>query len=145
MMSSKSQLWKDNGSLPQPLESWSNICAPAPLPPDVTFVQISVITDSSAQCTSVLPVEKQHPVMQHIIVWRPSVISVIDGNILTMFATFESVEDVMPQDMWLITAQSTHWPSLTFTALMEEPTQTTMTSIPLWMTTKGMVCIEPGA
>ena len=83
--------------------------------------------------------------MWHIIVWRPNVISVTDGDIPTMSATFESVEAVTPWDMWSITAQSIHLPSQTFATLMEGPTLTTMTSTPLWMTTRGMVRIEPGA
>ena len=83
--------------------------------------------------------------MQHIIVWRPNVISVTDGDILTTFATFESVEDVTPCGMWLITAQSIHLPSQTFATLMKKPTLTMTTSTPLWMTTRGMVHIEPGA
>ena len=83
--------------------------------------------------------------MQHIIVWQPSVISVIDGDILMMSATFRSVEDVMPWGMWSITAQSICLPTQMLTALMGEPTLTMMTSTPLWMMTRGMVCIEPGA
>ena len=100
---------------------------------------------SSARCTSVPAVERQHPVMQHIIVWKPNVISVTDGDIPTTFATFRSVEDVTPRGMWSITAQSIHLSSWTFATLMEGPTLTMMTSTPLWMTTRGMVHIEPGA
>ena len=72
-------------------------------------------------------------------------ISVIDGDIQMRFATFGSAEDVAPQDMWLITAQSTHLLSQKLAILMGEPILMMMTSIPLWMTTKGMVCVEPGA
>ena len=94
---------------------------------------------------SVTPAERQHQATWHIIVWQPSVISVIDGDIPMMFATFGSVEDAMPQGMWSITAQSSRLPSQTFAALMGELTPTTTTSTPLWMMTRGMVCIEPGA
>ena len=61
------------------------------------------------------------------------------------YATFKSVEDVMPQDMWSITAQSTCLPNQRFATLMEGPTLMMMTSTPLWMITKEMVCVEPGA
>ena len=71
-------------------------------------------------------------------------ISVIDGDIPTTSATFGSVEDVTPQDMWSITAQSTCLPSQKLTALMGEPTLMTTTSTPLWMMTRGIVCVEPG-
>ena len=109
------------------------------------FAWISVITGSSAQCAPVLFAERQHLVMWHIIVWRPNVISVIDGDTPTMFATFRSVEDATPWGMWSITAQSIRLPSQTFATLTEEPTLTTMISTPLWMTTSRMVRIEPGA
>ena len=72
-------------------------------------------------------------------------ISVTDGDIPTTFATFGSVEDVTPQGMWLIIAQSIHLPSQMFATLMEESTLMTTTSTPLWMTTRRMVHIEPGA
>ena len=61
------------------------------------------------------------------------------------FATFKPVEDVTPQDMWSITAQSICLSNQSLIALMEEPIWMTMTSTPLWMTTREMVCIEPGA
>ena len=60
-------------------------------------------------------------------------------------ATFGSVENAMPLGMWSITTQSICLPSQTLAALMGELTPTTITSTPLWMTTKGMVCIKPGA
>ena len=60
-------------------------------------------------------------------------------------AIFGSVEDVTPPDMWSITAQSTCLLNQELAILMEGPTQMMMTSTPLWMTTKGLVCIEPGA
>ena len=82
--------------------------------------------------------------MQHIIVWQPNVISVLDGDIPMISAIFESVEDVMPWGMWLITAQSIRLPSQMLTVLMEEPTWMTMTSTPLWMTTREIGCIESG-
>ena len=62
-----------------------------------------------------------------------------------MSVTFGSVEDVMPQGMWLITAQLIHLPNQMLKALMGEPTPTTMTSTPLWMTTRELGCVEPGA
>ena len=145
MMSSESRLPKANGSLPQHPESLSSTLAPTPPTPNATFAQILVTMGSSAQCTSVLPAEKWCLVTWHIIVWRSNVISVIDGDIPTTFATFRSVEDATPQGMWSITAQSIHLPSQTFTTLMEELTLTITTSAPLWMTTRGMVHIEPGA
>ena len=88
---------------------------------------------------------KPHQVTQHIIVWRPGVVSVLDGDIPMLSATFGSVEDAMPQGTWSITAESICLPSQMFAALMEEPIQMTTTSIPLWMTTRGMVRIKPGA
>ena len=144
-MSSRSRLPKANGLPPQHPESLSNTLTPTPPTPNATFAQISAIMGSSAQCTSVLPAEKRHPVMQHIIVWRPNVISVVDGDTLTMFATFGSVEDATPRGMWSITAQSIRLPSQMFTTLMEELTLMTMTPTPLWMTTRRMVHIKPGA
>ena len=143
-MSSGFRLPKANGLPPQCPESLSNALAPTPPTPNTTFAQILVTTGSSARCTSVLPAGKQHPVMQHIIVWRPNVISVVDGDTLMTFATFRSVEDATPWGMWSITAQSIHLPSQMFATLMEEPTLTMTTSTPLWMTTKGMVHIKPG-
>ena len=89
--------------------------------------------------------KKPHQAMQHIIIWRPNVVSVIDGDILTMSAIFGSVEDVTPQDMWLITAQSIHLPNQMLTALMAGLTQTMMTSMPSWMTTREVRRIKPGA
>ena len=100
---------------------------------------------SSAPCTSVLPVGRPRQVMWHITVWRPNVVSVLDGDILMMSATFKSVEDVIPWGMWSITVQSIHLPSWTLTALMKEPIPMTMTSTPLWITTRGIGHIEPGA
>ena len=60
--------------------------------------------------------------MLHIIVWKPNVISVIDEDTLMTYATFESVEDVMPMGMWQITVQSTPCLSQQLAALMGEPT-----------------------
>ena len=88
---------------------------------------------------------KQCQVMQCIIVWQPNVVSVLDGDILMMSVIFRSVEDVTPWGMWSITAQLTHLPNQMLEALMGEHTLTTMTSTPLWMTTKGIGHIEPGA
>ena len=145
MMSSASKSLKDNGSPPQHLKSSSHILTPPPPPPNVTFAQIVVTMACTSRCTPVQPAMKLCQVTLPIIVWQPNVISVTDGDIPTKFAIFGSVEDAMPQGMWLITAQSIHLPSRTLEALMEEPIQTTMTSTPLWMTTREMVHIEPGA
>ena len=144
-MSSISKSWKDNGSPPPPLKSLSKTPALTPPTPTVTFAQILVTMGSPVPCTPVLPVGNRHRAMRHIIVWQPNVISVFDGDTQMRFAIFESAEDVTPRDMWLITAQSTHLLNQELTILMGEPTQMTMTSTPLWMTTKGLVCIEPGA
>ena len=144
-MSSVSKLLKDNGLPPPPLESLSGTLAPTPPTPNVTFAQILVTTGSPAPCIPVLPVGNQHPVMQHIIVWQPNVISVINGDTQMRFAIFGSVEDVTPRDMWSITAQSTCLLNQELAILMGEPTPTTMTSTPLWMTTRELVCIKPGA
>ena len=116
LSASKSQ--KANGSLPHPCKSWSNALVPPPPTPSATFARISVTMAYTAQCTPVQPVTKPHQVMLPIIVWRPSVVSVIDGDTLTKSVTFESVEDAMPRDMWSITAQSIHLPNQTLEALM---------------------------
>ena len=99
----------------------------------------------TAQCTPAQPATKPCQVTLSIIVWKPSVVSVIDGDTLTKSVTFESVEDAMPEDMWSVTAQSIHLPNQMLTALMGEPTPMTMTSTPLWMTTRGIGHIKPGA
>ena len=136
---------KDNGSPPPPLESSSKTPTPTPPTPNVTFARILVTTGSPAPCTPVPPVGSQHRAMRHIIVWQPNVISVIDGDTQTRFAIFGSAEDVTPQDMWSITAQSTRLLNRELAILMGEPIPMTMTSIPLWTTTKGVVCVKPGA
>ena len=145
MMSSVSKSLKDNGSLPPPLASSSKTPALTPPTPNVTVARISVTMGSPAPCTPVLPAGNWRLVTRHIIVWQPSVISVINGDTQMKPAIFGSAEDVTPPDMWSITAQSTRLLNQELAILMEEPTQTTMTSTPLWMTTKGLVCIEPGA
>ena len=144
-MSSVSKSLKDNESLPLSLVSSSKTPALTSPTPNVTVAWISVTTGSPAPCTPVLPAGNRRPVTRHIIVWQPSVISVIDGDTQMKPAIFGSVEDVTPPDMWSITAQSTRLLNQELTILMWEPTQTMMTSTPLWMTTKGLVCIEPGA
>ena len=144
-MLSVSKSLKDNGSLPPPLVSSSKTPAPTPPTPNVTIARISVTTDSLALCTPVLPVGNQCWATQHIIVWRPSVISVIDGGTQMRSAIFGSVEDATPRDMWSVTAQSIHLPSQKLTTLMGEPIPMTMTSILSWMTTREMICVEPGA
>ena len=131
--------------LPYPHKSWSNIHV-LPLPtPSVTFAQIMVTMASFAQCTPVQPVGRPHQAMWHIIVWRPNVISVIAGNIPMTSAIFRSAEDVTPRGMWLITAQSIHLSNLLLATLMEKSILMTMTSTPLWMTTRKIECIKPGA
>ena len=144
-MSSISRSLKANGSPLQHPESLSNAHIPPPPTPAATFAQISVIMGSSAPCTSALPVVKPCQVMQHIIVWQPNVVSVLDGDILIMSVTFGSVEDATPWGMWSITAQSICLPNQMLEALMGEPTLTMMTSTPLWMTTREIGCVEPGA
>ena len=144
-MSSISKSLRGNGSLPPPLVSLSKIPVPTPPTPNVTIARILVTMGSPAPCTPVLPAGNRHPVTQHIIVWQPNVISVIDGDTQMRPAIFGSVEDVTPPDMWSITAQSTRLLNQELTILTGEPTPTMMTSTPLWMTTRGWVCIEPGA
>ena len=123
----------------------SNTRARAPPPPIATFAQILTIMGSPAQCTSVLPVGNQHQDMLHIIVWQPNVISVTNEDTLTMSAIFRSVEDVTPQGMWSITAQSIPLPNHILDALTMGPTPMTMTSTPLWMMTEKAKNVEPGA
>ena len=62
-----------------------------------------------------------------------------------MSATFGSVENATPQGTWLITAQSIRLSSQMLAVLMEESIWTMTTLTPLWMTTRGMVYIKPGA
>ena len=145
MMASISKSLKDNGSLPPPLPSLSKTPVLTPPTPNVTVAQISVTTGSPAPCTPVLPVGNQRWAMWHIIVWQPSVISVIDGDTQMRFAIFGSVEDAMPRDTWSITAQLICLPSQKLATLMGEPILTTMISILSWMTTREMACVEPGA
>ena len=135
----------DNGS-PHPLpESSSNNRTPALLPPNATFVWIQVTMASPAPCIAAPPVKRQPLVTLPIIVWRPNVISVIDGDTPTRYATFGSVEDATIRAMWSITALSTHLTNQMLNRLMEEPIQTTTISTPLWMTTRRMIYVEPGA
>ena len=60
-------------------------------------------------------------------------------------AIFRPVEDAMLWDMWSITAQSIHLPNQKLAILMGELIPMTMTSTPLWTTTRELVRIEPGA
>ena len=143
--SSASRSPKDNGSPLRPLGFLSNTHAPALPPPGAMFARISAITDFLAPCTPVLPVGNRRQDTLHIIVWRPNVISVTDGDTLMTSAIFRSVEDVTPWDMWSITAQSTPLTNQLLKTLTLGPTPMTMTSTPLWMTTRESVCIEPGA
>ena len=113
--------------------------------PNVTIAQILVTTGSPAPYTLAPPAESRRQVTPHIIVWRPNVISAIDGGTLMRYAIFGSVEDVTPKDMWSITVQSTRLPNQKLATLMGGPTPTTTTSTPLWMITREMVCVEPGA
>ena len=145
MMSSASRLLKDSGSPPLPLESLFNAPAPPPPTPNVTFAQISVTMGSSVPCIFVLSAENRRWVTQHIIVWQPNVISVTDGDIPMKFAIFGSVEDAMPWGTWSITARSIHLSSRMLRALMGEPIWMMTTSTPLWMTSRKMAHIKPGA
>ena len=145
MKSSAFKSLMGNGSPLPPLEFSSEILALTPPTPNVTIAQISVITGSPAPCIPVLPAGNRHLATPHIIVWKPNVISVTGGDILMKYATFGSVEDATPQDMWSITVQSTRLPNQKLTTLMEAPTRTTMTSTPWWMTTREVVHVEPGA
>ena len=145
MKSSASKSLKDSGSPSPPLESSFRTLALTPPIPNVTVAQVSVTTGSPAPYTPVLPVGNRCQAMLHIIVWQPNVISIINGDTQMRYAIFGSVEDVTPWDMWLITVQSTCLPNQKLATLMKEPILTTMTSTPLWMTTREMVCVEPGA
>ena len=145
MIPSVSRSLRDSGSPPHPLVSLSNTHAHAPPPLTVTFALILAIMDFSAPCTSVPPVGNWHQDTLHIIVWQSNVISVFDGDILTTSATFGSVEDVTPWDMWSITAQLIPLPNHILTGLITGPTLKTMTSTPLWMTTEKVRNVEPGA
>ena len=145
MKSSASKSLKDNGSPPSPLKSSSKTLVLTLPIPNVTIAWISVTTGSPAPYTPVLPVGNLHQAMPLIIVWQCNVISAIDGNTLMSHAIFKSAEDATPWDMWLITVQSTCLSNQRLATLMGEPTPTTMTSRPLWMTTREMVCVEPGA
>ena len=136
---------KANGSPPCLHKSWSNAPAPPPPTPSATCVWISVTMASSAQCTPAQPVKRLCWATQHIIVWKPNVVSVFDGDTLMTSAIFRFVEDAIPQDMWSMTAQSTHLPNHSLTALMGELTQMMTISTPLWMTTREVRYIKPGA
>ena len=72
-------------------------------------------------------------------------ISAVGGDTLMRYATSESAEDVTIRAMWSITALTTRLTSQTLDQLMGEPTQTMTISTPLWMTTREMICVEPGA
>ena len=96
-------------------------------------------------CTPVHHVIRQPQNMLLIIVWKSNVISVIDGDILTMCATFKSVEDVMAKDMWQIIVQSTPCLNQQLAAFMEGPTWRTTISTPLWMMNERLRYVEPGA
>ena len=144
MTPSVSRSPKDNGSRPHPPMSWFNTPTPARLPPDATFVRIQVTMDSSAPCITVPPVRRPLLATLPIIVWRPNVISAIGGDTLMRYATSESVEDATIRATWSITALTTRLTSQTLDRLMGEPTRTTTISTPLWTTTRGMECIEPG-
>ena len=144
-MPSASRSWKGSGSPPLLLRSSSNTPTPALPPPTAIFAQISATMGSSAPCTSALPVGSLHQATLHIIVWQSNVISVADGDTLMTSATFESVENVTPQDMWSITVQLTPLPNQVLKALTMGHTLMTTTSTPLWMTTERIRHIEPGA
>ena len=135
----------DNGSLHPLPKSSSNTRTPTLLPPNATFVWILVTMGSHAPCIVAPPVRRQPPVTLPIIVWRPNVISVIDGDTPTRYATSESVEDATTWAMWSITALSTRLMNQTLGRLMGGPTRTMTISTPLWMITREMVCVKPGA
>ena len=132
-----------NGSPLHLCGSWSNALVPPPPTPIAMYAQILVTMTSTAQCTPVQPVITPCQATLHIIVWN--VISVVDGNTQAKFATFRSAGDAIPRDMWLITAQSILLPNLTLTALIMGPTPTMTISTPLWMTTRKVRCVKPGA
>ena len=144
-MSSKSRLPKGNGSPPLPQESLCTTPSHPPPPPTVTIAQILVTMAWNAPCTPAFPIIRQPLDMLHIIVWKPNVISVIDGNILTTYAIFRSVAEVMNEDMWWITVQSILYPSWRLKALIPDHIWRMMTSIPLWMTNERLKYVEPGA
>ena len=145
MKSSTSKSLKNSGLPPPPLKSSFKTLTLTPPIPNVTVAQILVTMGSPAPYTPVLPVEIQRRAMPHNIVWQPKVISVTDGDTRMRYAIFGSVEDVTPQDMWLITVQSICLPNQRLAILMGGPILTMTTSTPLWMTTREMVCVEPGA
>ena len=145
MTPSVSRSPRDSGSPPHPPASSSNTHARAPPPLTATFARILVIMDFSAPCTSVLPVGNQHWDMLPINVWRPNVISVFNGDILTTSATFGSAGDVTPQGMWSITAHSIPLPNHILTELIMGPILMMTISTPLWMTTEKVRYVEPGA
>ena len=72
-------------------------------------------------------------------------ITVIDEDTLTMSAIFRSVPNAMREDTWQITVQCIFYSHLKLKALMPDPTQRTITSIPLWMTNERLRYVEPGA
>ena len=133
-MSFKSRLLRDNGSPPLPPGS-SFITSSHPL---LTPIATFLYTCSSCQQTA--PGHTAHHSWQH------NVISVIDGDIPTMFAILESVPDVMMREgMWQITVQLIPHVSWKLEASMLNPTQRTTTSIPLWITNERLRNVEPGA
>ena len=144
-MSSKSRSLMATGSLHLLPESWFRTHSPRPLTPNPTFVWISVTMAWTAPCTPVHPIVRQPQDTLLIIVWKPNVISVIDGDILTIYATFKSVEDVMAKGMWWITVQLTPYLNQQLTTLMEDPTWRMMISTPLWMMNERLRYVEPGA
>ena len=62
-----------------------------------------------------------------------------------MSAILGSVAGMMKEDMWQIAVQSISYPSQRFKVLMPALTSRVTTSISLWMMTKGLRCVEPGA
>ena len=116
-----------------------------PPPPTVTTAQVLVIMAWNAHSTLVPPVTRQLLDTLLIIVWRPNVISVINGDIPMTSAIFRSVVGVMNKDMWQITVQSTLYLNWKLDTLMLGPTWRTMTSIPLWMMNERLRHVGPRA
>ena len=143
-MSFKSRLLKGNGSPPPPHESWCATLPHCPPPPTVTIARISVTMAQNVCSIPVPPINRWHLDILLIIVWRPNVISVVDGDIQTMSAIFRSVVDVMSKGMWEMTVQSTPYLNQKLTTLMLGPTRKTTTSIPLWMTSEKLRYVESG-
>ena len=136
---------RGNGSHRLPPKSLYNTLALALPPSDAMYAQILVTMGSSAPCTIAPPVRRWPLVTLPIIVWRPNVISVINGNTLMRYATFRSAEDAITWATWSITVLLTHLMNQMLDQLMGESTRMMTTSIPLWRTTRRVRYVEPGS